>query len=341
MAIKTSGTLSFEGDIVAEFGGNRPHAMSEYYRNGAYVTSNNTNVPTSGAISFSNFYGGTAQFNFTITSSIQEANLYTLAIAAGWDELAPLVVDINSTVYLWSASTSIGGLIIPSAFNVPVIINNYGKIIGKGGNGASGINNSGAAGGPAIQNSAFNVQINNKSGAYIAGGGGGGQSGGYSAGGGGAGGGTGGTGVGVGTPSGAGGAGGAIGQSGADGVNTRQTGSNGKGGGSGGGGSTGEDNGSSEIWMSGAGGGGRILPGVGGDGGGWREPDTGGDGGSGGAAGVDGRNQYGSEDGGGGGGGWGARGGDRAGGTGGGLGGAAISGTSVILTNAGTIYGST
>ena len=46
MALQSSGAISLN-DIAGEFGGATPHAMSEYYRNGAYVTSNNTSVPTS------------------------------------------------------------------------------------------------------------------------------------------------------------------------------------------------------------------------------------------------------------------------------------------------------
>jgi len=60
MAIKASGILSLEADIVNEFGGTVPHSLSEYYRNGARVpnaTITNGNVPLSGPISFSNFYG--------------------------------------------------------------------------------------------------------------------------------------------------------------------------------------------------------------------------------------------------------------------------------------------
>jgi hypothetical protein len=46
------------GQIQTEFGGSNPIALAgEYYRNGSYVTSNNTNVPTSGTIKFSDFYG--------------------------------------------------------------------------------------------------------------------------------------------------------------------------------------------------------------------------------------------------------------------------------------------
>lgn len=57
MAVKSSGSLSFNTDIVGEFGGSTPHSLSEYYRGGANVPSGVTDVPTSGAINFSDFYG--------------------------------------------------------------------------------------------------------------------------------------------------------------------------------------------------------------------------------------------------------------------------------------------
>ena len=45
------------GQIQAEFGGSSPIQISEYYRQPSGLTSpNNTNVPTSGTIKFSDFY---------------------------------------------------------------------------------------------------------------------------------------------------------------------------------------------------------------------------------------------------------------------------------------------
>ena len=55
MACPDSGQIKIS-DIVDEFGGSAPHAMSEYYRNGGEVPGNNTNVPTSGQISLTQFY---------------------------------------------------------------------------------------------------------------------------------------------------------------------------------------------------------------------------------------------------------------------------------------------
>ena len=62
MALPNSGSISL-ADIQTEFGGSNPIGLNEYYRNGSYVTPNNTNIPTSGLIDFNDFYGAeTATF---------------------------------------------------------------------------------------------------------------------------------------------------------------------------------------------------------------------------------------------------------------------------------------
>ena len=54
MALPNSGSISL-ADIQTEFGGSNPIGLNEYYRNGSYVTPNNTNIPTSGLIDFNDF----------------------------------------------------------------------------------------------------------------------------------------------------------------------------------------------------------------------------------------------------------------------------------------------
>lgn len=89
MAIKLSGALNIN-DIVAEFGGANPNSLSEYYAGGANVPLTThgfpngvrTQVPSSGAISLSNFYGAVKEFRtsfslFGIYSGGNDAdNLY-------------------------------------------------------------------------------------------------------------------------------------------------------------------------------------------------------------------------------------------------------------------------
>jgi len=325
MALQSSGAISLS-DIQTEFGGTNPISMSEYYRGGSFVTDNNTGVPTSGEIDLADFYGATNQFSYTFSSNTQEVDLNSTLTTAGWNGSDPVVVTINSGIYIWSDSTSTAALTISSALNGLLTLTNNGYIIGKGGKG--GDNTAAGNGGDAISNAATGVTLTNASGAYIAGGGGGGDGGAVTGGGGGAGGGVGGT-----NESGvAGGTGGALGQAGGDGPDSSVTGTNGDGGyggGAGGGGGTYDASGPG-VYGGGGGGGGRILPGVGGSGGntspyGYK----GGDGGSAGNAGSSGAAS--------GGGGWGAAGG----GSNGGSGGAAISGTAIATyTNNGTVYGS-
>lgn len=337
MALQSSGAISLS-DIQDEFGGSNPISLSEYYRNGSYVTSNNTGVPTSGTIQLDDFYGAVKQFAFTVSSNQQEMNLSTYATSVGWDGSANILMTIASGVYIWSDSISVGGLTIPSSLNSIVTIVNNGYIIGRGGNGG-GYDGSPQNGGPALVNNATGVTLTNASGAYIAGGGGGGSGGlsGYGGGGGGAGGGNGGRGRHENGTIYSGGTGGAVGQSGTQApqdVYSGGDGGRGQGGGTGGGGGAGSS------WFeglrsNGGGGGGRILNGSGGAGGTSDSAGpigTGGAGGSLGNTGGDGTGTYVGD----GGGGWGASGGGS-----GGSGGAAISGTAIATyTNNGTVYGS-
>lgn len=67
MAIPGSGTVTL-AMLQTEFGGANPIGLNEYYRGGTYVPNTGTNaaVPTSGAISLSNFYGAAAASPCTV-----------------------------------------------------------------------------------------------------------------------------------------------------------------------------------------------------------------------------------------------------------------------------------
>jgi hypothetical protein len=277
------------------------------------------------------------EFTFTISSNQQQADLRTLALAAGWDGSATLKATIGAGVYIWSDNTSVAGLTVTGSFPGGVEITNNGYIIGKGGKGGTAAGTTaGASGGPAIS-LGINATIINGSGAFIAGGGGGGG-GNVAGGGGGAGGGDGG----LGRFSGTFGTGGSIGAAG--GIGGGSVGLPGSGGGAGGGaGGTrieqGSGPGSFILFGGGGGGGGRILPGTGGAGG-VGTISTGGAGGSAGSAGsvASPSNGHGS----GGGGGWGASGGTASNGSiAGGAGGKAIAlnGNAATTSGSGTIYG--
>lgn len=65
MALQSSGAISLS-DIQTEFGGSNPISLSEYYRGGAYTTTNNTGVPTSGTIQLDDFYNASNQYTLTV-----------------------------------------------------------------------------------------------------------------------------------------------------------------------------------------------------------------------------------------------------------------------------------
>lgn len=176
MALPSSGALSLT-DIQTEFGGSSPTSLFEYYRSpNGLTTANNTSVPLSGAISISDFYNTTRQFSFTISSDVVNANLRTLALAAGWDASSPVVATINSGVYVYSNSTGTPALTVNGSFPSGVSLINSGYIVGMGGAGGGGSSYgtsgaSGSAGGNALTASvALSVTNSN----VIAGGGGGG-----------------------------------------------------------------------------------------------------------------------------------------------------------------------
>lgn len=272
---------------------------------------------------------------YTFTADRLEAELYYIATANGWNGNDALTVNINSGVYLWSDTVGAAALTIAGSYPNGLTINNYGYIMGRGGDGGLG-EQVGGNGSPAVSNSSSNVTIINHNGAYIAGGGGGG------------GGGNGGE------PQsrGGGGAGGGLGGSGASPLPGQASSSYTLDGGqqpdttipgaqAGGiGGPHKYDEGSYPSQT-----GGRVLPGTASSGGnhvfetgsgnqkGYQWVGGGGAGQAGTNATVTGQ--------GGGGGGWGAAGGTGKNSRAGGAAGAAISGTSVSLTNNGTIYGAT
>lgn len=243
MAVKSSGQLSFNTDIVGEFGGSAPHSLSEYKRGGSLVPSGpsaNSDIPTTNSnIQFSDFYGAIQAVTFSISSNQTGLDLESYLITAGWDQTTPVILGITSSTYIYSTSTSTPALYISSAFNNLLTIENAGYIMGMGGQGGYRTtfpSYAGGAGGDAIECDATGVIIKNFS--DILGGGGGGAGGrNYSSsahdtshGGGGAGGGTGG-----GSLSGrTGGAGGTPGNYGADGL-SNYTGGPGQGGAQGGG----------------------------------------------------------------------------------------------------------
>jgi len=174
MAIPSSGPISLQ-TIQDEFGGSHPISLSEYY--------GSDTVPTSGAISISNFYGTSSvtPVTVTITSNTNNYTLQPSAIPGYVSGSTAVTLVINSGVVIGSTSTGSTALTISGfASGDTVSVTNNGYIVGKGGNGGSGKDESYAmygnilpqAGGLALSTN-FAVSMTNNG--TVGGGGGGGS----------------------------------------------------------------------------------------------------------------------------------------------------------------------
>ena len=171
MPVPSSGEIKIS-DLVAEFGGDPPHALSEYYRDGGRVPGNNTGIPTSGAFGLGNAYGAVNEIAIAATSGTN-VDLSSL-FGGNWTSTVPKRLTIGSGVTIGGTGSS-AAIIIPSNMAGTLEINNAGSVLGFGGAA------NGGAGGNAISNSASGVTINNTG--LLAGGGGGGGLGGTGGGG--------------------------------------------------------------------------------------------------------------------------------------------------------------
>jgi len=90
MVLQSTGAISLL-DIATEFGGTTPHSVSEYY-------AQDSGIPGTGPISFSDFYGKQAQVDVT-ASAITNQRLNAGDTRYGWRYQ-------NSGSFFWSSYTS-------------------------------------------------------------------------------------------------------------------------------------------------------------------------------------------------------------------------------------------
>ena len=179
MALNNFGEISMK-DIQTEFNDKNELSFSQLYLGKEIVPDSvpNQNVPRTGAISMSNFYGVSAVNRRTLTITIgtntSNFDVYTNTIATGSYStgLTDVIVVNNATVN--SASTPTYAMLVPASFSsgdtVQIINNSF--IYGRGGNGGNGSPTAGAPGGLGIYVNRPTTIINN--GTIAAGGGGGG-----------------------------------------------------------------------------------------------------------------------------------------------------------------------
>ena len=172
MPLQTSGAISLS-QIAAEYGDSQPHSLSEFYAGGSAGVSSGgaPNVPSSGEISFDDFYGASNQVTVTISSNATNQNVSSLFGSNFSANVAKLLV-INSNVELGATSLSNYALQVPSGMGGTLNIQNAGTISGAGGDGSS--SGAGGDGGTALYIASSNVTVTN-TGTIRGGGGGGGR----------------------------------------------------------------------------------------------------------------------------------------------------------------------
>lgn len=118
MTLPASGTLALS-DIQAEFGGSNPAGLSEYYRGGANVpsTTPTANIPTTGAIAISDFYGAAnvPPASATLKWSGGITNGQTLDVSAFATTPYSTLVAIQwyatgGEIFYWMPSTKLDGV---------------------------------------------------------------------------------------------------------------------------------------------------------------------------------------------------------------------------------------
>ncbi len=172
MPLQSSGSISLS-QIASEFGDSQPHSLSEFYAGGsAGVTSGGApNVPSSGEISFDDFYGAANQVTVTISSGATNQNVSTL-FGSNFSSAINKILVINSGVELGATSLSNYALQVPSGMSGTLNIQNAGTISGSGGDGGSQNGGNATNGGTALYIASSNVTVTNTG--TIRGGGGGG-----------------------------------------------------------------------------------------------------------------------------------------------------------------------
>lgn len=105
MTLPAFGQISLN-DIHTEFGGGTPVVLSNYYRGGGLVpnTAANSNIPTSGQISLSNFYSSTSStfnphFNLASYRTPSSGSYNTATIDVGFQVIA--YADTTFSVRPW------------------------------------------------------------------------------------------------------------------------------------------------------------------------------------------------------------------------------------------------
>ena len=136
MPVQSSGEIKIS-DIITEFGGSEPHALSEYYRDGGEVGGGSPNVPTSGQLKISDFYGATDVIVETASDNETDRSLSSI-FGSNWTSSVPKKYSVPSSVNLGATATNTYAITAESGMGGTLIIEIAGTVTGRGGNGGNG-----------------------------------------------------------------------------------------------------------------------------------------------------------------------------------------------------------
>ena len=110
MALPSSGVLTLD-DIQTEFGGTNPIDLSDYYRGGGLVPNSGPNaaIPTSGAISVSDFYGSANLLTLDFLTHGTGVSGSTISIGTARSTRMVHLSGYTTTTY-FPTSVTIGGI---------------------------------------------------------------------------------------------------------------------------------------------------------------------------------------------------------------------------------------
>lgn len=152
MALPSSGPLKFT-DLLNEFEDTEDIRFSDYYRGGALVPNApaNNQIATSGALRVSDFYGATNEIVVTISNTREIVSARSLFNSIDWLTAVPKRIIIEATAILGSRNSSQAVFTVENDFDGPLAIENYGQILGAGGDNNGGADTQATLnGGPAM-----------------------------------------------------------------------------------------------------------------------------------------------------------------------------------------------
>jgi len=181
MALQASGPIS-ASQIRNEFAGVTQVSFSDYFRHAeptdgledfseTYTSANNSGVPTTGAIKFSDFYSKYREVMYKVGSGYVRENANTSTLFdTYWGTNVPKRLKNNGTI--GATSTANVALTVSSNISNTLVIDNAGSIQGAGGAAGAANGGNGGTGGTAILLNSL-CSINNTGTIYGGGGGGG------------------------------------------------------------------------------------------------------------------------------------------------------------------------